>query len=77
MPTLAHRLPSGRGAAGRRVDQLRRVGAGERPYYNLALEPCIGAPDQLDDAVLRWKLAQTLAPGEERTWGLEVRLPED
>jgi len=50
--------------------------AGRRPYYNLALEPCIGAPDRLDDAVLDWKLAHTLAPGGERTWGVEVRLPE-
>jgi galactose mutarotase-like enzyme len=49
---------------------------GRRPYYNLALEPCIGAPDRLDDAVSDWKLAQTLSPGEERTWGLEVRLPD-
>jgi galactose mutarotase-like enzyme len=51
--------------------------AGRRPYYNLALEPCIGAPDRLDDAVSDWKLAQTLSPGEERTWSLEVRLPDD
>jgi galactose mutarotase-like enzyme len=51
--------------------------AGRRPYYNLALEPCIGAPDRLEDAVLDWKLAQTLAPGEERTWGLELRLPAE
>jgi galactose mutarotase-like enzyme len=50
---------------------------GKRPYYNLALEPCIGAPDRLDDAVLGWTLAQMLAPGEERMWGLEVRLPGD
>jgi len=49
--------------------------AGRRPYYNLALEPCIGAPDRLDDA-MEWGLAQTLAPGEERTWAVEVRLPE-
>ncbi len=24
---------------------------GRKPYYNLALEPCIGAPDRLDVAV--------------------------
>jgi galactose mutarotase-like enzyme len=45
-----------------------------RPYYNLALEPCIGAPDRLDLAVLEWKTAQTLHPGEERHWSLDVRL---
>jgi len=49
--------------------------AGRRPYHNLALEPCIGAPDRLDDAVLRWDRAETLRPGEEREWGLEVALP--
>jgi galactose mutarotase-like enzyme len=45
------------------------------PYYNLALEPCIGAPDRLEDAVLHWKLAQILRPGDERTWSVEIRLP--
>jgi galactose mutarotase-like enzyme len=50
--------------------------AGRRPYYNLALEPCIGAPDRLDDAVESWGTAQVLEPGEERRWSVEVRLPE-
>jgi galactose mutarotase-like enzyme len=49
---------------------------GRTPYYNLALEPCIGAPDRLDVAVDDWKTAQTLAPGEERKWSLEVRIPD-
>ena len=47
---------------------------GRTPYYNLALEPCIGAPDRLDMAVTDWQTAQTLNPGEERTWAVEVRL---
>jgi galactose mutarotase-like enzyme len=47
---------------------------GIEPYYNVALEPCIGAPDRLVDAAERWHTAQTLTPGEERTWTLEVRL---
>ena len=47
---------------------------GRTPYYNLALEPCIGAPDRLDIAVRDWKTAQTLSPGEERQWTVEVRL---
>jgi galactose mutarotase-like enzyme len=47
---------------------------GRTPYYNLALEPCIGAPDRLADAVTEWGLARTLAPGEEQSWALEVRL---
>lgn len=48
---------------------------GRTPYYNVALEPCIGAPDRLDLAVREWHTAQTLAPGEERTWTLDVLLP--
>jgi len=47
---------------------------GRTPYYNLGLEPCIGAPDSLADAVEKWELAQMLSPGEERAWELEVRL---
>ncbi len=47
---------------------------GRTPYYNLALEPCIGAPDRLDLAVTEWHTAQTLQPGEERAWSVEVRL---
>jgi hypothetical protein len=48
---------------------------GKEAYYNLALEPCIGAPDRLDEAVDSWKLAQVLRPGEVREWGFEVWLP--
>jgi galactose mutarotase-like enzyme len=51
--------------------------AGRTPYYNLALEPCIGAPDRLDVAVREWHMAQTLHPGEEREWSLDVRLVDD
>jgi galactose mutarotase-like enzyme len=47
---------------------------GRHPYYNLALEPCIGAPDRLDLAVQEWRTAQTLHAGEERAWSVEVRL---
>jgi galactose mutarotase-like enzyme len=48
---------------------------GRSPYYNLALEPCIGAPDRLDLAVREWHTAQTLGPGEERSWTVDVFLP--
>jgi galactose mutarotase-like enzyme len=51
--------------------------AGRRPYYNLGLEPAIGAPDRLDEAVRDWNAAQTLRPGEERSWGVEVWLLEE
>jgi galactose mutarotase-like enzyme len=50
---------------------------GRTPYYNLALEPCIGAPDHLDLAVREWHTAQTLNPGEEREWSVDVRLLDD
>jgi galactose mutarotase-like enzyme len=50
--------------------------AGREPYFNLALEPCVGAPDRLDDAVLRWQTAQTLAPGEVREWAVDAWLLE-
>ena len=49
---------------------------GRQPYYNLALEPCIGAPDRLDLAVSEWHTAQTLSPGQERVWSLDARLPD-
>jgi galactose mutarotase-like enzyme len=50
---------------------------GGTPYYNLALEPCIGAPDRLDFAVRDWHTAQILQPGEERTWSVRVSLLDD
>jgi galactose mutarotase-like enzyme len=50
---------------------------GRIPYYNMALEPCIGAPDRLDLAVTEWHTAQTLNPGEERAWSIDVRLLEE
>jgi galactose mutarotase-like enzyme len=50
---------------------------GRQPYYNLALEPAIGAPDRLDEAVRDWKSAETLEPGSERIWELEVRLRDE
>jgi galactose mutarotase-like enzyme len=50
---------------------------GRTPYYNLALEPCIGAPDRLDIAALDWQTAQTLEPGEERRWSVDVWLGDE
>jgi galactose mutarotase-like enzyme len=46
-------------------------------YYNLALEPCIGAPDRLDIAAQDWETAQMLQPGQEREWSLEVWLRDE
>jgi hypothetical protein len=50
--------------------------AGRAPYYNLGLEPCIGAADRLVEAAERWHTAQMLEPGGERRWELTVSLPE-
>ena len=49
---------------------------GGEPYYNLGLEPCIGAQDSLSDAVERVKLFATLPPREARAWWLEVELEQ-
>lgn len=49
---------------------------GRTPYYNLALQPCIGAPDDLTEAV-RWGTARTLSPGDEYGWGVEVWLRDE
>jgi galactose mutarotase-like enzyme len=51
--------------------------AGRTPYFNLAVEPAIGAPDSLEDAVRDWGTAQTLAPGEERSWAVDIWLLEE
>jgi len=50
---------------------------GRTPYYNIALQPCIGAPDHLSDAVQKWRTARMLASGEECRWGVEVWLREE
>jgi hypothetical protein len=44
-----------------------------KPYLNLGLEPCIGAPDSLTDALGEWRGAQWLSPGETRSWTLTWR----
>jgi len=47
---------------------------GGTPYYNLGLEPCIGAQDSLADAVSQYQLFATLPPREPVTWWLEIEL---
>jgi hypothetical protein len=49
---------------------------GRAPYYNLALQPCIGSPEDLPEAV-RWGTARTLSPGEEYRWAVEVWLRDE
>ncbi len=50
------------------------AGDGGAPYYNLGLEPCIGAQDSLADAVSVHQLFATLPPHGALSWWLEVEL---
>jgi galactose mutarotase-like enzyme len=45
----------------------------EKPYCNLAFEPCAGAPDTLSDALGDWKRAHWLEAGQVRTWSITWR----
>ena len=47
---------------------------GGTPYYNLGLEPCIGAQDSLADAVTQYNLFATLPPYGSKAWWLEIEL---
>jgi len=47
---------------------------GGTPYYNLGLEPCIGAQDSLNDAVNRYQLFGALPPHDSKNWWLEIEL---
>jgi galactose mutarotase-like enzyme len=44
-----------------------------KPYSNLAFEPCIGAPDTLEEALGAWKNAHWLEVGQSRRWSLRWR----
>lgn len=59
--------------------RLRHLGGEPFPWIwsSHPLEPCIGAPDRLDQAVDEWRTAHLLVPGEVRQWTLEVRLLEE
>ncbi|MGH2522391.1 MAG: hypothetical protein ACRDH2_07795 [Anaerolineales bacterium] len=50
------------------------AGDGGAPYFNLGLEPCMGAQDSLAEAVTERNLFATLPPRGTRTWWLEVEL---
>ncbi|MBO9362931.1 MAG: hypothetical protein J7452_12100 [Thermoflexus sp.] len=47
-------------------------GAGTPPYRNLALEPGIGAPDDLTAAMQEWGSFGVLPPLREAEWSLTV-----
>jgi galactose mutarotase-like enzyme len=50
------------------------AGDGGAPYYNMGLEPCIGAQDSLADAVNLHNLFGTLPPRGRKSWWLEIEL---
>jgi galactose mutarotase-like enzyme len=52
-------------------------GAGDMPYYNLALEPCIGAQDSLEEAVNRYRAYGIVPAGGSREWWVDVDLRTD
>jgi len=47
---------------------------GGSPYFNLGLEPCIGAQDSLNDAVNLYNLFAVLPPHGSKQWWLEIEL---
>jgi galactose mutarotase-like enzyme len=49
-------------------------GIGGEPYYNIGLEPCIGAQDSLAEAVTQHRQYAMLRAGETRRWTLAVDL---
>jgi galactose mutarotase-like enzyme len=49
-------------------------GIGGEPYFNIALEPCIGAQDSLAEAVKHYRQYAILRSGETRRWALTVEL---
>ena len=49
-------------------------GIGGAPYCNLALEPCIGAQDSLEEAVLEHRQYALLPGGASRHWQLTTEL---
>jgi galactose mutarotase-like enzyme len=50
------------------------TGIGGAPYYNIALEPCMGAQDSLAEAVTHYRTYAIVRPGETRRWTLTVDL---
>jgi len=67
-----------------RVDEIPNIGlwinrGGWTPfkrgkaYQNLALQPCIGAPDTLEEALGAWKSDHWLETGKPRRWSLRWR----
>ena len=52
------------------------AGDGGLPYYNLGLEPCIGAQDSLEEAVTKHHLFASIPPQDTHNWQLKIQLTE-
>lgn len=50
---------------------------GQAPYYNLGLEPCIGAGDDLAIAYHHFRSVGTIPPKGTRTWRLTLRFIQE
>ena len=48
-----------------------------KPYQNFTLQPCIGAPDTLEEALGAWKSAHWLDAGQSRRWSMRWRATPD
>ena len=51
-----------------------QAGDGGAPYFNLGLEPCIGAQDSLAEAVTQHNLFASVPPRDSKMWWLEIEL---
>ncbi|MBO9539242.1 hypothetical protein J7643_01465 [bacterium] len=49
----------------------------QAPYFNLGLEPCIGAGDDLELAVRQYREHGVIPPMGERAWSMTLRLVEE
>lgn len=47
---------------------------GGLPHFNMGIEPAIGIYDALSDAYVQTQTFVTLAPGQQRSWQLQVRI---
>ncbi len=57
------------------IEAAVRTSAGGAPVHRMAIEPCLGAADALEDALALGVAPPPLAPVEERRWSFRLRLP--
>jgi hypothetical protein len=57
------------------IEAAVRTSADGAPVHRMAIAPCLGAADGLDEALALGVAPPPLAPGEERRWSFRLRLP--